>query len=147
MTLINCGKNIEVDVRIEALPQSVLEHIMFIGLKNILQDAHAGKSPTEARAKVEAKLEAMYKGELRIAVGTRGPKADILNPAMMGMAQAIVSARDAAELSAMSAKARRVALTTRTREYIQENRAELRAKVERALEPEPKPDNGKKRAA
>lgn len=140
MTLVNCGKNIEIEVRVEDLPQPVLEHIMYIGLKNILQDAHAGKSNTEeARAKVEAKLEAMYKGELRIAVGTRGPKADMLGPAMMGMAQAIVSARDAAELSKMSAKARRVALTTRTREYIEANRAELRERVERALEPdEPK---------
>ena len=146
MTLIQCGKNIEVDVRVSDLPQPVLEHIMYIGLKNILQDAHAGKSPTEARAKVEAKLEAMYKGELRIAVGTRGPKADTLGPAMMGMAQAIVSARDMAELAAMSAKARRVALAERTRKYVEENRAELRAKVERALEPEPS-NNGKKRAA
>src|SRR5205823_3296487 len=145
--LVNAGKGIEVDVRVHDLPTQVMDHVVKIGLRNLLMDAHAGKSPEESRVKVEAKLAAMYAGEVRVSVGTRGPKADPLNPAMLGMATAIVSARDTDELSAMSAKARRVASATRTREYIEANRAELRAKVERFLEPDAPKAALKKREA
>jgi hypothetical protein len=134
--LVNAGKNIEVEVDLTRLNNDVTQHVMSIGLRNLLMDAHAGKSPQESRAKVEAKLEALYSGAIRVTAGVRGPKADPLNPAMLGMAQAIVSARDAADLSKMPAKARKVALTARTREYIEANRADLRAKVERALAPD-----------
>ena len=137
--LVNAGKGIEVDVRVADLPTLVMDHVVMIGLRNLLMDAHAGKSPAESRTKVEAKLAALYSGELRMAVGVRGPKADPLNPAMLGMAQAIVSARDAREFAGMSAKVRKVALTARTREYIEKNRAELRERVERALEPADEP--------
>jgi hypothetical protein len=63
--LVNCGKSIEMDVNVESLNKTVLDHVIYIGLKNILQDAGAGKSPVDARTKAEAKLAAMYAGEVR----------------------------------------------------------------------------------
>jgi hypothetical protein len=67
--LVNCGKGIEMDVRIEDLNKTVLDHVIYIGLKNVLQDAGAGKSPGDARTKAENKLAAMYRGEVRAQVG------------------------------------------------------------------------------
>jgi hypothetical protein len=92
----------------------------------------------------------MYAGEIRAAVGVRGVKADPLTPAMLGMATAIVSARDIAELSKMPAKRRNAAVRERARKYIEENRVELRAKVEAFLAPpaaEPAKPALRKRAA
>jgi hypothetical protein len=131
--LVDCGKSIMVDVRVDELSKQVMDHVVNIGLRNLLMDAHAGKQGEEAHTKVNNKLAAMYAGDIRVTSGPRGPKADLLNPAILGLAQSIVSARDVVELSKMSAKSRRVALQTRVREYIEANRAELRAKVERFL--------------
>lgn len=83
---INVGKGITVDADLgklgfpsndfvaEGLP--VAAHIVYIGLRNMLMDSHAGIPTDEpdyqakARAVVEKKLEAMYNGEVRVA-GTR----------------------------------------------------------------------------
>jgi translation initiation factor IF-2 len=148
--LINAGKSISIEVRVEDLPKPVLDHVIYIGLRNILMDSHAGKAPGDARTKVEAKLSAMLSGEVRTAVGVRGVKADPLTPAMVGMATSIVSARDVAELAKMSAKNRNRAVKERARKYIEEHRAELRAQVEAFLAPpaaEPAKPALRKRAA
>lgn len=85
---INVGKGITIDVDVDKLTpgyddtahlvaaQPVFEHVIRIGLRNILMDCHAGIPIDEpdyqakARAVVEKKLEAMYNGEVRVA-GTR----------------------------------------------------------------------------
>lgn len=65
------GKGITLAVDVDALPGNALEHVIRIGLRNILMDAHAGESdPAAARAKSEKKLEALMSGEVRVA-GTR----------------------------------------------------------------------------
>lgn len=82
---INVGKGltITVDRNKLGLPENpsigngaVADHVVYIGLRNILMDAHAGVSTDEpdyqakARAIVEKKLAALYAGEVRVA-GTR----------------------------------------------------------------------------
>jgi hypothetical protein len=78
---INVGKGITIDADLNKLglmadAHTVGEHVIRIGLRNILMDSHAGISTDEtdyqakARAIVEKKLEAMYNGEVRVA-GTR----------------------------------------------------------------------------
>lgn len=77
MTQVNIGKGIELEVDVARLPQNVLDHVVYIGLRNILMDSHAGVTAeksdnveAESRAVAEKKLEAMYNGEVR-TVGTR----------------------------------------------------------------------------
>lgn len=82
---IQIGKGITVEVDRDklGLPENpsvgngaVADHIIYIGLRNMLMDAHAGITTdepdyqTKARAVVEKKLAAMYAGEVRVA-GTR----------------------------------------------------------------------------
>lgn len=81
--LVNIGKGIELDVDVtrlglpeESTLSAVARHIIYLGLRNPLMDAHAGITTDEAdyvaksRATAEKKLEAMYSGEVRV-VGTR----------------------------------------------------------------------------
>lgn len=73
---INVGKGLSIDVDTAKLPANVMDHVVYIGLRNILMDSHAGISTDEtdyqdkSRATVEKKLAAMYAGEVRVA-GTR----------------------------------------------------------------------------
>lgn len=73
---IQIGKGIALPVEIEKLPANVMDHVVYIGLRNILMDAHAGITTDEpdyqakARAVAEKKLAAMLSGEVRVA-GTR----------------------------------------------------------------------------
>lgn len=80
---INVGKGITVDADLTKLGfegeyanGTVPGHVVYIGLRNMLMDSHAGIPTDEpdyqakARAVVEKKLEAMYNGEVRVA-GTR----------------------------------------------------------------------------
>jgi hypothetical protein len=127
--LVNCGKSIETDVRVEDLPKPVLDHVIYIGLRKILGNLHAGKSLGDARTEVEAKLSAMYSGDVR-ATAVRGVKADPLTPAMVDMAAAIVRARDIVELSKLPIKRRNRVIRDRARSYIEEHETELRALVE-----------------
>jgi hypothetical protein len=71
--LVKIGKSIEIDVDANKLPANVMQHVVYIGLRNILMDAHAGiteeKHPGQvtevSRAVAEKKLSAMYAGEVR----------------------------------------------------------------------------------
>lgn len=83
---INVGKGLSIEADLDKLglsvdgneyrPGTVAGHVIYIGLRNILMDAHAGISTDEpdyqakARAVVEKKLAALYAGEVRVA-GTR----------------------------------------------------------------------------
>lgn len=69
-------------VDIEKFSPEVMEYVIRIGLKNILQDAHASVTEKveadEAKRKAAKtaasmkKLDALYNGVVRMAVGTRG---------------------------------------------------------------------------
>lgn len=79
---IAIGKGIEMDVDTSKLgfgelsPDTAGGHVVYIGLRNILMDSHAGITKDEAdyvdksRATAEKKLAALYAGEVR-TVGTR----------------------------------------------------------------------------
>lgn len=79
---VNVGKGIELNVP-DALPAHVEAHIRYIGLRNILMDAHASATRDEhgdqvnevAQAMAEKKLAALIAGELRVA-GTRSRETD-----------------------------------------------------------------------
>lgn len=74
--LVNVGKGIELNVDTKRLNKEVMDHVVYMGLRNILMDAHASHTKEEidylpqSRAASEAKLASMYAGEVR-AVGTR----------------------------------------------------------------------------
>jgi len=73
---VQIGKGLELDVDVSKLPGNVLDHVQYIGLRNILMDAHASVTTDEADYQDKAlavsqkKLDAMYAGEVRVA-GTR----------------------------------------------------------------------------
>lgn len=73
---VQIGKGIEIDVDVANLPANVAEHVVYIGMRNILMDAHASITTDEpdyqakALAVSQKKLAAMMVGEVRVA-GTR----------------------------------------------------------------------------
>lgn len=80
---IQIGKGIDLSVDLDKLgmvenelTNPVARHVVYIGLRNILMDAHASITTDEpdyqakARAVAEKKLDALYSGEVRVA-GTR----------------------------------------------------------------------------
>lgn len=84
--IVNIGKTIELDINVEAIPANSLEHVIRIGLRNILMDSHAGVSAKagvaedqvipQSRAVAEKKLAALMAGEVRTA-GVRAPKTSV----------------------------------------------------------------------
>jgi len=84
---VNIGKGLAIDVATERLNREVMDHVIYMGLRNILGDAHAGVNSNtvpksvnghtltdvewaaeikaQSRAASEKKLAAMYAGELR----------------------------------------------------------------------------------
>lgn len=77
---VNIGKGIELDVNANALPANALEHVIYIGLRNILMDSHASitreTNPDDlteaATAMAEKKLAALMSGEVRVASSREG---------------------------------------------------------------------------
>lgn len=74
MTIVNIGKSIEMDVDFSKMPQAAIDHIMYIGARNVLMDSHASitkeSNPDDltdaARAMAEKKLAALMRGEVRV---------------------------------------------------------------------------------
>lgn len=97
--LIDCGKAIKLDVETGRIPADVMNHVVKIGLRNILMDCHAGITKKEnpgnyqtlAREKVEAKLAAMYAGDIRVARATSGVTRDPVRAEALSMARKIVA--------------------------------------------------------
>lgn len=75
---VNIGKGIELDVDVMRFNEPVMQHVVYIGLRNILMDSHASITKesdgdnmvANATAEAEKKLAAMYAGQIRVA-GTR----------------------------------------------------------------------------
>lgn len=73
---VNVGKSITIEVDHAALPQAALDHVIMIGLRNVLMDSHASITTEEfpdateredaARAMVDKKLSALMRGEVRV---------------------------------------------------------------------------------
>lgn len=75
---VQIGKGITLPVNANGIPPNVLEHVLYIGLRNILMDSHAGVATTEAdyvakaTAIAEKKLAALMAGEVRVASTREG---------------------------------------------------------------------------
>lgn len=80
MTKVNIGKGIELEVDFANMPQTALDHIMYIGARNILMDSHASitkeSNPDDltdaATAMAEKKLAALMSGEVRVSGSREG---------------------------------------------------------------------------
>jgi hypothetical protein len=78
MTKVAIGKGIELEVDFGKLPKNVQDHVVYMGLRNVLMDSHASHTKeadgdnyvANSQATAERKLAAMYAGEVR-AIGTR----------------------------------------------------------------------------
>lgn len=78
---VNIGKDIVLAVDVEKLPAGPLAHVIYIGLRNILMDAHASIKSSEyetteayqaaSAAMAEKKLAALLAGEVRATSGSR----------------------------------------------------------------------------
>ena len=86
---IDCGKSISFEITDEMLlelgkHQSAFDHVLMIGLKNLVQDSHASIKREDyasedewkaaAKARAEMKLGAILSGDLRTQSATRVPK-------------------------------------------------------------------------
>lgn len=79
--LVNIGKGIELDVDANALPANSINHIVYLGLRNALMDAHAGVKREDfanesdwhdaSREVAMKKLHALFSGEIRANGTTR----------------------------------------------------------------------------
>ena len=90
MTQVEIGKGLRLDVDTQRINahEAVFGHIVYIGLKNILQDSHAGAKREDfdsdeaykaaSLAMAQKKLDAMYNGVLR--ANTSGPRASSVDP-------------------------------------------------------------------
>lgn len=80
MTKVNIGKGIEMEVDFAAMPQAALDHILYIGARNILMDSHASitreSNPADleaaAKAMADKKLTALMAGEVRVSGAREG---------------------------------------------------------------------------
>lgn len=99
---VNVGKGIELEIDATALPQAAMDHVVMIGLRNVLMDSHASITADEypdpaereaaARAMVDKKLAALMSGEVRVASG-RTSSADPVRAEAMNMALVILKGK------------------------------------------------------
>jgi hypothetical protein len=147
MTTVNIGKGIELDVDFATMPQAAIDHILYIGARNILMDCHAGISVkalpdltaadvvAQSRAAAEKKLAALLRGEVR-TVSTRASAADPVGEEARRIARATVTDRIKAagkkvkdfEPDAINAAIAKViaadpTIMERARQRVEENRA------------------------
>jgi hypothetical protein len=96
MQTINIGKGLEITVPAFAtFPKEVQDHIVYVGLRNLLADSHAGVTAEKAgdqvieksREAAERKLAALVNGEVRVASTREGDpvKAEALRLTINGI--------------------------------------------------------------
>lgn len=100
MTTVNVGKSIEIDIDFTTMPQAAIDHILYIGARNILMDSHASITADEypdadlrqeaAAAMVQKKLDALMRGEVRVQSTREG---DPVRAEAKAMAKAILTAK------------------------------------------------------
>ncbi len=77
---VNIGKGITLPVDVDTMPANALQHVIYIGLRNVLMDSHASitheSNPDDlteaATAMAEKKLAALMAGEVRVASTREG---------------------------------------------------------------------------
>jgi hypothetical protein len=139
-TFINIGKGIDMAVDVESLPAMALDHIIRIGLRNVLMDAHASITEKEypdaglrveaARAVAQKKLDALMRGEVRVA-GVRGPRGDAVATEMKRIAKGVILGH--AKSKGLSTDVVKTNFNDWMAAYVAKNEADLRAKAEANL--------------
>jgi hypothetical protein len=151
--LVAIGKGIELDVDPARFNRDVMDHVVKIGLRNILTDSHANataKSDPEgyvakSRELAEKKLASMYEGIVRTQ-SAGGPKAptDPVSMVILRLARKQVQKDNAKDLAA-APKDQRLALLNRLlTKYAETHEAALRPRAIKIValendEPEAKP--------
>ena len=85
MASIEIGRGLSMEIDIAGLPQAALDHAIAIGLKNILQDSHAGAGKVAletnrpvlevAKEMADKKLAALISGDVRVKRAGGGTRA------------------------------------------------------------------------
>ena len=124
------GKTIELDVDVArfGLPRELpanASHIVYVGLRNVLMDAHASVTKSDpdcvakSRTLAERKLDALYRGEIRTVSAPRA--ADPIAAEIRRLATNIVQKTHAAALAKVSAKDRLAQLRVLVTTYVAEH--------------------------
>lgn len=97
---VNVGKGITIDIDANELPQAALDHVIYIGLRNVLMDSHASITTDEypdgaerqavAEGMVQKKLDALMQGIVRVSTSREG---DPVRAEANRMALAIVTGK------------------------------------------------------
>lgn len=137
MTKVNIGKDLELDVDFTKFNQAVIDHILYVGARNILMDSHAGVTAeksdnvqAESLAVATKKLEAMYNGEVRTASSRTGDpvKAEAIRIASDKIkAAARKAGKKLADIDAKALREAAVALVSRTPAIMDQARANVEA--------------------
>jgi predicted subunit of tRNA(5-methylaminomethyl-2-thiouridylate) methyltransferase len=134
---VNIGKGIELTLNASSLPHVAVEHVVKIGLRNILMDAHASitekEFPDEAARKAAAeavalkKWNALVSGTVRVA-GVRGPRGDSVATEMKRIARQRILGH--AKSKGLGADTVKTNFNDWMATYVAKNEADLRAKAE-----------------
>lgn len=136
--LVNIGKGITLDVPVTAVPANVMEHIVYIGFRNVLMDSHAshtkeadGDSYVEkSRVTAEKKLAALMAGEVRVAGTREGDpvRAEAIRLATNAIRAAIKKAgKKLADVDPKAIREKAVGMIEKYREQAEKNVAESKA--------------------
>ena len=141
--LVAIGKGIELDVDPARFNRDVMDHVVKIGLRNILMDSHATATAkadpqgyvAKSRELAERKLQSLYNGIVRTqAVG--GPKAptDPVAMVILRLARKAVQKDQAKEIAALPKSIRLAALNKRATEYATAHDETLRPRAVKIVE-------------
>jgi hypothetical protein len=114
-------------------------HVVYLGLRNILMDSHASVTKDEpdhverSREMAEKKLDALYRGEVRVATVRAPRETDAVAAEMRKLAAGIVMRTRGAELAKIKKRERVKALREMATIYASEHEAELRPVAERRV--------------
>jgi hypothetical protein len=147
--LVGIGKGIELDVDPSRFNREVNDHILRIGLRNLLMDAHASataKSDPDnyikrSRELAGKKLASMYAGIVRVA-NVGGPKApaDPVSQVIFRLARKAVQKDHATELAAAPKDQRLALLNKLANEYAVAHDTALRPRATKIVELESEPE-------
>jgi len=136
--LVAIGKGIELDVDPTRFNQEVMDHVVKIGLRNLLMDAHAGataKADPEGHLKksrelADKKLANLYAGVVRAAT-VGGPKAptDPVSQVILRLARKAIQKANSKEIAAAPKAQRLAVLNKLATEYATAHDAALRPRA------------------
>lgn len=139
--LVNIGKDIELEIDYTELPTNAFEHVIRIGLRNILMDSHASitreSNPNDmqdaARAVAEKKLAALMTGEVRVSGSREGDpvRAEAIRSASAVIVAALKKAgtiKKVADIDSKLLREKAVELVGKKPEFLEKARETIEAR-------------------